>query len=130
MNKEIVTDPLSGEDLWIDLRKNIVFLEEIGITRVFLFFGFSWGDDVNEEEWKEIAVPTNEVAEMIVDCEAKGYGTLGDDNLYVGIPELDVKLQYSYETDIHLSYSEKNAFVDQVLARWASEGWKMARGRR
>ena len=130
MDKEVVTDPLSPDDLWLDLRKNIAFLEGIGVSRVLLFFGFSWGNDVNENEWKEMAVPLNAVEKMVADCEAGGYGALGDDNLYVTIPELGVKLQYSYETDIHLSYSLKNAFVEQVLARWASEGWKMARSRK
>ena len=43
MITEIVTDPLSIEDLWFDLRENIRLLERMRVARVKCLFGYSWG---------------------------------------------------------------------------------------
>ena len=56
------------------------------------------------------------------------YGLLGDDNLYISVPDLEVQLSYTYETDIHLAYASINRFVEQVKNRWDSDQW-LARGK-
>ena len=123
MKKEIVTDPLSAEDLRSDLKKNISLIKKFGVSQLFILFGFSWGKHIYDGEWEEIEVSVDEVQKMIDDAEKKEYGKIGDDNLYITIPEFIARLHYSYETDIHLSYSEKNRFVEKVMKRWSSNGW-------
>jgi hypothetical protein len=123
MKKEIVTDPLSVGDLRSDLKKNISLIKKLGVSRILVLFGFSWGKNIYNGEWQDIEVSVDEVQEMINDAEKKEYGKIGDDNLYITIPEFIARLHYSYETDIHLSYSEKNGFVEKVLKRWSSKGW-------
>lgn len=130
MQKEIVTDPLSVEDLWSDLRMNIDMLKQAGVRQVLLLFGFSWGNFIYTAQWKDMAVSVDAVEGRILDAEKKGYGMLGDDNLYVTIPEFKIRLQYSHETDIHISYSESNAFVDALLERWMSNQWFLERPKR
>ncbi|MBN2061992.1 MAG: hypothetical protein JW882_16405 [Deltaproteobacteria bacterium] len=123
MKREVVTDPISVKDLKTDLKKNISLIRKLGVSKLFVLFGFSWGRHIYDGEWKEIEVSVDEMQKMINDAEKKEYGKLGDDNLYITIPEFIARLHYSYETDIHLSYSEKNQFVDIVLKRWSSNGW-------
>ena len=123
MKKEIVTDPLSVKDLRTDLKKNISLIKKLGVSRLSVLFGFSWGKHIYEGEWEDIEVSVDEVQKMIDDAEKKEYGKIGDDNLYITIPEFLARLHYSYEIDIHLSYAEKNEFVEKVLKRWSSNGW-------
>ena len=123
MKREIVTDPLSVDDLRSDLKKNISFIKKLGVSRILVLFGFSWGKYIYSGEWEDIEVSVDEIQKMINDAEKKEYGKLGDDNLYITIPEFIARLHYSYETDIHLSYSEKNRFVERVIKRWSSNGW-------
>ena len=123
MRKEIVTDPLSVKDLRADLRKNISLIRRLGVSQLSVLFGFSWGKRIYNGEWEEIEVSVDAIEKMIDDAEKKGYGKIGDDNLYITIPEFIARLHYSYETDIHLSYSGKNRFVDKIIKRWSSNGW-------
>ena len=127
MFRERVTDPLAVEDLWDDLRRNLAHLKALGIAEVFLLFGFSWGRFIYGEgqTWSELAVAIDEVEPMIARAYDNGHGALGHDNLYITIPDFDARLQYSHEIDIHLSYTETNAFVQAVLNRWAQNQWFM-----
>lgn len=125
MNREIVTDPLEAEDLWSDLRINIEMLNTMGVTKVLLLFGFAWGNAIYQGAWTDIPATPEEVEKRIAQAETEGHGKLGSDNLYITIPKLNARLQYSYETDIHLSYSQSNAFVNAILKRWSSQQWHL-----
>ena len=128
MNTEIVTDPLSVEDLWSDLRSNIQLLTKMQITRVNCLFGYSWGNLIYSGHWHDIPIALNEIEDLILRYQRKEYGLLGDDNLYISVPDLEVQLSYTYETDIHLAYASINRFVEQVKNRWDSDQW-LARGK-
>lgn len=123
MNKEVTTDPLTADDLRLDLRQNIDWLRQSGITEVLLFFGYSWGNAIYEGQWEDIPTAVTAVQTMVTDAENKAFGYLGNDNLYITVPELKAKLLYGYETDIHLSYADKNDFVEAVVNRWKESGW-------
>jgi hypothetical protein len=128
MFTEVVTDPLGAEDLWNDLLLNLNHIEALGISQVTLFFGFAWGKHiyVGEDTWHELPMGVDAVETMIRRACDQGYGRLGDDNLYLSVPDLAVRLQYSHEMDIHLSFSEHNPFVKTVLERWKDNQWFMA----
>lgn len=130
MIREIITDPLDAEDLWTDLRENLRLIRHMGIEHIRLFFGYSWGEHIYEDRWEEIAIHPAQVEQRIVDAERKQYGSVGDDNFYVRIPDIDVRVEYTYESDIHLSYAEENAFVKTVLGRWHANEWMMERKQR
>jgi hypothetical protein len=123
MNTEIVTDPLAVEDLWFDLRSNIALLKKMQIASVNCLFGYSWGNFIYPGDWHEIPITLNGIEETIIGYQKMEYGQLGDDNLYISIPDLAVKLSYTYETDIHLAYAGINHFVEQVKNRWDSDQW-------
>ncbi|MFZ7127655.1 MAG: hypothetical protein ACOWWM_15975 [Desulfobacterales bacterium] len=132
MNREIVTDPLAVEDLWSDLRETIALLRQTGVKTVFLLFGYSWGRFIYEGPWEDIPVEVDDVEPLVSEYEAKGFGKIGDDNLYLTVPEHHMKLQYSHETDIHISYSSAHpsALVEASIERWTGSGWLMAARRR
>lgn len=123
MNRELVTDPLGAEDLWADLRTNIELLKASGYTRALVFFGFAWGKHIYENQWQDLPMELDVLEQRIVEAEKKGFGTLGSDNLYFTIEELPIRLTYSYESDIHLSYADENDIVQTIRERWISQGW-------
>ncbi len=123
MHVEIVTDPLEGADLRHDLETNLARMKELGVDEVSLLFGFSWGNHVYEEEWKELPVSPDEVLPLVRGAEKLAYGRLGDDNLYLRVEAFNLRLQYSHEADIHLSFAEPNRMVRDILDRWSASQW-------
>jgi hypothetical protein len=123
MNRELVTDPLGVEDLWADLKENIVLLKASGYKEAMVLFGFGWGEHIYEEEWKDIPMPLDDLETKVKEAESKGFGTLGNDNLYFTIEEIPIRLNYSYEGIIRLSYSEGNDIASVIMKRWLSQGW-------
>lgn len=130
MNREIITDPLDAKDLKVDLRQNMVLLQEWGIYKILLLFGYAWGNSYYRGIWKDIPVTPGQVENLVTEIEHKGYGALGNDNLYITIPDLEVRLQYSYECDIHLSYSIPDDFVQSIYDRWTAKDWFIESKRR
>ena len=123
MYNEIVTDPLEPEDLWYDLKANINLLKELEIPEVLLFFGFSWGQHVYEDKWVDRPTPTAQIEEQIRQVETKDFGQIGHDNLYLTVPAFQVKIVYSHESDISLSYGQENPFVTAIINRWSEQRW-------
>lgn len=123
MNRELITDPLGIEDLWADLRANIELLKTSGYTRALVFFGFGWGEYIYENHWEDIPMLLDDLETSIMDAEKKGYGSLGNDNLYFTIEEIPLRLSYSYESVIHLSYTGDNDIALTIQKQWLSQGW-------
>jgi hypothetical protein len=125
MNREVVTDPLDGADLWQDLGETIRLTRQLGLSDLRLFFGYAWGKQIYDDRWVEIATAPGQVEARIADAQRRRYGRLGDDNVYIRLPEIDVRVEYSYEATIHLSYGQENAFVKSTLRRWESLQWML-----
>lgn len=130
MIREVVTDPLDAADLWADLRENLRLIQQMGLTQIRLFFGYSWGKHIYAGRWVEMPIHPAQAEQRIIDAEQHQYGRVGDDNFYIRIPDIEVRLEYTYETDIHLSYAEENAFVKTVLQRWSTSEWMMEHKKR
>ena len=123
MNRELVTDPLDREDLWADLEDNIDLLTAQGYTQVLAFFGFAWGNHIYEGRWHDLPITLADLEKRIAEAEEKGWGRLGQDNLYFTVSELPLRLSYSYENDIHMSYADDNEIVSLIRKRWLSNEW-------
>lgn len=123
MNRELVTDPLGKEDLWSDLRENIEFLKASGYTEALVFFGFGWGEHFYKDQWKEIPMSLDDLEKSVRKAESNGYGKLGNDNLYFTVEEIPIRLNYSYESVIRLSYSKGNDIASAIEKRWNTRGW-------
>ncbi len=123
MHREIVTDPLRGKDLRDDLTVNLSRMKALGLPEISLLFGFSWGNRIYEKDWKEIPVSPEQALSMVQRAEAQGFGEIGDDNLYVFAKEYNLRLLYSHEADIHLSFGTPNRLVCDILERWSASQW-------
>lgn len=123
MNRLIVTDPLEADDLWMDLTNVIKILKECHIPQVSLFFGYSWGQSIYNAEWHDIPVFVDDIIDTVSQAEASGYGRMSKDNLYLNIPEHHVRLNYSYESDIQLSFMNPNTLVQSILDHWNEHKW-------
>ena len=127
MIREIVTDPLDAADLWFDLRENLRLIQKMGLRDVRLFFGYSWGNHIYDGQWMEMTTSPEQLEQRIIDAEQNSYGRVGDDNFYIRIPDIEVRVEYTYQSDIHLSYATENSFVKTVLKRWTKNEWMIER---
>jgi len=123
MLAEIITDPLQRTDLRHDLEVNLARMKTMGVFEATLLFGFSWGQHIYEKQWKELPVSPDEVLALVNRAEKLEYGRLGDDNLYLAVEQFDLRLQYSHEADIHLSFGTPNRLVHDILDRWTAMQW-------
>ena len=123
MHRELITDPLDREDLWSDLRDNLELLKTHGYTEVSAFFGFAWGKHIYEDQWYDMPISSAALEELVIEAEKKGWGRLGEDNLYFTVTQVPLRLNYSYECDIHLSYAEENEIVARIRQRWLTHEW-------
>lgn len=123
IHTEIVTDPLQGADLRHDLEANLTRMAAMGVHEITLLFGYSWGNHIYEKEWKDLAVSPAEVLALVRKAEKQGYGRMGDDNLYLTVDKFNLRLQYSHEADIHLSFATPNPLVRDILKRWIAMQW-------
>jgi hypothetical protein len=123
MLAEIITDPLQGSDLKCDLEVNLAHLKTLGVRQVSLLFGFSWGKHIYAAEWKELPASPEEAIGLVSMAEKLEYGRLGDDNLYLSVEKFNLRLQYSHEADIHLSFGTPNRLVHDILDRWTAMQW-------
>jgi hypothetical protein len=123
MQVEIATDPLQGADLRHDLEANLGRLKALGVLEISLLFGFSWGKHIYEKQWKELPVSPDQAQVLVHRAEKQGFGRLGDDNLYLTVERFNLRLQYSHEADIHLSFGTPNRLVHDILDRWIAMQW-------
>ncbi len=123
MQAEIVTDPLQASDLRQDLETNIRRMSALGVREIALLFGYAWGNHIYEKEWKDLAVSPDEVLALVRKAEKLGYGRMGDDNLYLTVEKFNLRLQYSHEADIHLSFGTPNLLVHDIIERWTTLQW-------
>ena len=123
MHHELVSDPLGAEDLWADLTTNIELLKAAGHTDALVLFGFAWGRHFYKDQWHDLPMALDVLTQRVAEAEAKKWGRLGDDNLYITIEALSIRLHYSHESDIHLSHGDENPVVASIRQRWLSLGW-------
>ena len=123
MNRELVTDPLDHEELWSDVRANVEMLTRCGHSGALVFFGVAWGRHIYPDRWHDMLISLKELEVRIAQAEEKGFGRLGSDNLYFTLTELPLRLSYSCESDIHLSYAREDLIVTRIRERWISSGW-------
>ena len=123
MQSEIATDPLRGIDLRCDLEANLARLKALGVLEISLLFGFSWGRHIYETQWEELPSSPDEARMLVCRAEKSGSGRLGDDNLYLTVRKYDLRLLYTHEADIHLSFATPNHLVRDILYRWETNQW-------
>lgn len=123
MQSEIITDPLRGMDLRHDLKVSLAQMKALGLHEVALLFGFAWGNHIYEKDWKEIPVSPDEAQTLVQSAEKQGFGQLGGDNLYLIVKQYNLRLLYSHEADIHLSFAKPNRLVHDIVDRWNAMQW-------
>ncbi len=123
MHSEIITDPLRGADLRHDLAVTLARMKALGLRKISLLFGFSWGNHIYEKDWKDIPVSPDDAQVLVQRAERQGFGKLGDDNLYLFVKEYNLRLLYSHDADIHLSFGTPNRLVHDILDRWRAMQW-------
>ncbi len=117
----IYTKELPGKLLFADLAYLVELCNSHGIKSVTVLFGVSWGIHYHNFEHREIEVEA--LIKEISQAEEARWGSLGDNDLTLTIPDHDMQIEYCHHSDIHLHYEDENAVVSDILQFWRKMEW-------
>lgn len=125
MNREILTHPLSKEQLRNEFRHFAKFFSAKGVSTCQVLFGFAWGNEYYPgNEWTEENIALASLVKKIEEVEGSGMGALGRDDLFVKVPGME--FQFCHESDVHIFFGEDHPDVESFFQRWKKLGFKPA----
>ena|SRR5688572_30839864 len=125
INREILTHPLSKQQIHEELRHFVEFFSAKGVTTCRVLFGFAWGNEYYpSNEWSDEEIELTNLIKKVEEVEASGLGAVGSDDLFVKVPSME--FQFCHESDIHISFTEHHPDTESFLQRWKTQGFKPA----
>lgn len=125
MNREILTHPLSKEQVRAEFHHFIEFFSAKGVATCQVMFGFAWGNEYYPgNEWTEENIALANLTKKVEEVEASGLGALGRDDLFVKVPGME--FQFCHESDVHLFFAEDHPDIETFFQRWKKLGFKPA----
>lgn len=124
MQQEIITTVIGRDALRAELVFLTASLPAWGISECSVLFGFAWGNEYYPgNTWDYIRLPAEAVQGEVERVEAIGSGSLGDDDLFVFLPEFGTEFRFCHEEDLHLSYDAPSDLSVFFLRRWSDKGF-------
>jgi hypothetical protein len=124
MQYEIITRSLDVSDMWRELSFVSKHLQQLGEDRCFVIFGFAWGSEYYDGGlWKEVEIPIIKLAEEVGRVQQAGLGSLGSDDLFIRVPQLEIEFHFCNDSDIHLSYEQPSELSEFFYENWKSKGF-------
>ena len=125
MQREVLTDRLSNQQLRNELRFLVEFYTAKGIISCGVLFGSAWGNRYYPtKDWVEEDVPLGNLLAKVEEVEALGIGRLGADDLFLKL--LGLEFLFCNDSDIHLMFSEDHLDIEYFFQRWKRLGFKPA----
>jgi hypothetical protein len=125
MKREVLTYPLSKQQLREELRHFVEFFSDKGNATCCVLFGSAWGNDYYpSNEWLEETVALGHLIAKVEEVEAAGHGTLGTDDLFLKVSGLE--FLFCNDSDIHISFVEHQPDIEHFYQRWKELGFKPA----
>ncbi len=125
MKSEILTFELNKEQLNEELMFMVEYFTKKGIESCTVLFGFAWGIEYYPgNEWQNEEIKLNQLISKVREVEATGIGTLGRDDLFVKVSE--VEFRFCNDTDVHISFSKTNEDIEFYYSRWKQLGYQPA----
>ena len=125
MQREVLTHPLSGQQLRDELRYFVQFYSAKGIVSCSVLFGHAWGINYYPtKDWLEEDVHLSNLLAKVEQVEASGLGRLGTDDLFLKLQGLE--FLFCNDSDIHLIFSASHPDVEYFFQRWKQLGFKPA----
>lgn len=123
--REILTYPLTREQIWAEFRHFLEYFQAKGVEEGSVLLGHAWAlEYYSENEWIPAAIPLAELETRIQDLEQRGLGELGSDDLFVELG--GVEFRFCHEMDVHLGFDEHHPVIEDFYARWDRLGYHPA----
>ena len=128
MRREIVTQPISTEQIHQELVFLVEYFKLLGHTQCEVVFGSAWGIDYYPgNDWHVVQMPLEELIPEVRRVEAAGeWGGLGSNDLYITRPPLDLDFRFCSDSDIHLSFDQPSEITESFYQRWKERGYSPA----
>ena len=97
----------------------IKILEQNQIDEVEILFGWAWGNEY--KDWVPFRTKVIDIVSEIDKPQQQKLGQLGNDDIFITIPELEIEFLFCHELDVHLSFNSDNKIVSSVIDSWVSE---------
>lgn len=125
MEREILTYPISTEQMNDELEFITEYFSNKGIETCSVLFGFAWGNEYYPgNEWFDEEIALNNLIPKIKEVEASGIGTIGRDDLFVKLSGLEFR--FCNDSDIHIYFSSHNEDIEFFYSRWKQLGYQPA----
>jgi len=125
MKREVLTYPLSEQQVRAELAHVVEFYLAKGATTCRVLFGFAWGNKYYpSNEWFEEDVALINLSAKVAEVEATGLGRIGSDDLYLRMDDLEFR--FCHDSDIHISFIEHHPEMEHFYQRWKMLGFKPA----
>lgn len=116
LKTEVFTTMLEEEQFYEQVDILINLLEEHQVQNVEICFGVGWDDD-----WVPFITPTKQLRECIKNHELKKGECLYGNDVYLEIENRRVTILFCHETDLHVTFTQLDSFVAQILHHWHHE---------
>ncbi len=118
MEREILTNILNKEQLYVELKFIVEYFIENNIHYCDIVFGFAWGMEYYPtEEWNNEKIYFRELIKKVHEIEKTNIGSLGRDDLFIKLPNLEFR--FCNDSDIHIYFDEENnKDIEFFYSRW------------
>jgi hypothetical protein len=125
MQREILTYPILKAQVHDELAYFVEYFSDKGDQTCEVLFGFAWGNEYYPaNEWLYEQVNLSHLIWKVDEVEKSGIGSLGRDDLFIKIAELEFR--FCNDSDIHIYFEESNEDVEYYYARWKQLGYQPA----
>jgi hypothetical protein len=120
---QITSAILSKEKLKFVFKDLIALLIQEKIAVVEITYGFAWGNEIYESEWKPIAIPPEKIETLVDEQTEKGTGEIGQDDFYINIKSEKIQIQFCHENDVHIDFQHDSQFLGKIKSILKPEEW-------
>jgi len=125
MKREVLTYPLSEQQLRAELQHFVEFFSAKPVAACGVLFGSAWGIEYYPgNEWLEEDVALGNLVAKVAGVEASGFGKLGHDDLFLNVQGLE--FLFCNDSDIHISFVEHQPDIEYFFERWKQLGFRPA----
>ncbi len=125
MEREILTYPISAEQMNDELSFMVEYFSNKGIEKCSILFGFAWGNEYYPtSEWVDEEIELRKLVPKVKEVEASGIGEVGRDDLFIELSGL--QFRFCNDSDVHIYFLEHNDDIEYFYSRWKKLGYQPA----
>lgn len=126
MRYELIGRPSNEAEVRRDFEEFCASLESQPGHQVRVVFGFAWGNNIYKDKWIELELSGADLRKKIAEAEHKKNGRIGEDDLFVTLPDMGVERHYCHEADVHVTAQRHDhPYILAEKQKWIARGWKI-----